>query len=323
MPNAMSLADDDFAKRLIQTLLDRKLEQSIYYLCETLEPDFPNGIYHTHLIEIKTKIKSKLGAAQCNLTVEVAHTQQLQQEPTARKPFYSLLEPQNFDLTELIRDCVNELDDTPGLIGLAVPYEKREFPKYFCNRLKDRLGKKDIRILETTLKPQINSVDRVINQIKGQKNNLKKSDVICRILVENGNNSSRDNDLWREIVAEVTDDFEHRLIVIMFSSKDRNFPEPEGMIRLNPPKFTKADANDWILDLTRTLEWTEQGYQKWKKMMIDDCLSNDRLLDIEYVYDHLNASIEILKELEERHKDLKKKYVEEDFIEQLEQRIGV
>ena len=164
IPQAMLLADDDFAKRVIKTLLDRKLERSIYQLCETLEPDFPNGIYYNHLIEIKTKIKCELEVAQYKLTGEVAHTQQQRQEPTERKPFYSLLHPQNFDLTTLLRDCVNVLDDRQGLIGLAVPYEKREFPKYFCNRLKDNLGKKDIRILETTLKPQINSVDRVLNQ---------------------------------------------------------------------------------------------------------------------------------------------------------------
>jgi hypothetical protein len=59
IPQAMLLADDDFAKGLIKTLLDRKLGKLLCQLCEILESDFPEGSYCNDLREIKTKLKCK------------------------------------------------------------------------------------------------------------------------------------------------------------------------------------------------------------------------------------------------------------------------
>ncbi len=59
IPQAMLLADDDFAKGLIKTLLDRKLGKSLCQLCEILESDFPEGSYFNDLREIKTQFKCK------------------------------------------------------------------------------------------------------------------------------------------------------------------------------------------------------------------------------------------------------------------------
>ncbi|MBW4502262.1 MAG: hypothetical protein KME57_22500 [Scytonema hyalinum WJT4-NPBG1] len=238
-------------------------------------------------------------------------------QATTKQP-YEWLHPSNFDLNDLIKDCFNELDDRQGLIGLAVPYYKHDFPVYFCERLKDRLNKSHITIIRTTaLKPQFTSVDTVVKKIKDNKNNLQKSDVICRILVDDpyNQNTSITDDFWQKIYAEFKDNnIEHRLIVIMFGSENSIFPE--GVNKLKPPQFTRADANDWVLNVTRPLKWTQNCQQKWKEMMINNCLedhndSQNRLLNIGYVYEHLNYTIDLLKQ----------KPSEEEFLKELQQRI--
>jgi hypothetical protein len=231
------------------------------------------------------------------------------------KQSHEWLNPCNFDLSELIRYCFNELDDQQGLIGLAVPYDKSNFPIYFCERLQDKLNKSHITIIETTLKPKLGSVDRVLGKIKAHKDNLQKSDVICRILVDASNqNTSMTDEFWRKISDEFqNNNGKHRLIVIMFGSENSIFPE--GVNKLMSPQFTRADANDWVIKVARQLTWTQECQQKWKKMMIQDCLDHDdsqhKLLEIEYVYEHLKTCIELLQ----------KKPSEEDFLQELEQRI--
>ena len=240
---------------------------------------------------------------------------ELLQGQATTKQSHEWLNPCNFDLSELIRYCFNELDDQQGLIGLAVPYDKSNFPIYFCERLQDKLNKSHITIIETTLKPKLGSVDRVVGKIKANKDNLQKSDVICRILVDASNqNTSMTDEFWRKISDEFqNNNTNHRLIVIMFGSENSIFPE--GVNTLMSPQFTRADANDWVIKVARQLTWTQECQQKWKKMMIQDCLDHDdsqeKLLDIEYVYEHLKTCIELLQ----------KKPSEEDFLQELEQRI--
>ncbi|BAY44460.1 hypothetical protein SAMD00079811_20600 [Scytonema sp. HK-05] len=239
----------------------------------------------------------------------------LEGQAATKQPHHEWLNPCNFDLSELIRYCFNELDDQQGLIGLAVPYDKSNFPIYFCERLQDKLNKSHITIIETTLKPKLGSVDRVVGKIKANKDNLQKSDVICRILVDASNqNTSMTDEFWRKISDEFqNNNTKHRLIVIMFGSENSIFPE--GVNKLMSPQFTRADANDWVIKVARQLTWTQECQQKWKKMMIQDCLDQDdsqeKLLDIEYVYEHLKTCIELLQ----------KKPSEEDFLQELEQRI--
>lgn len=64
IPQAMLLADDDFAKRVIKILLDRKLTNSLWKLCETLKLDFTEGNYQEDLEQLKIKLKQEQDSSQ-------------------------------------------------------------------------------------------------------------------------------------------------------------------------------------------------------------------------------------------------------------------
>jgi hypothetical protein len=219
--------------------------------------------------------------------------EELLQGQAATKQSHRLLNPCNFDLSELIRNSLNLLEDKQGVVGLAVPYNQDPFLIYFCERLKERIGKSYTDCKQPlTLDHYRTSVDTAVKIIKRYKQLLQKGDVICpiRVAVSDPNSSE---EFWQKISAEFQDNFEHRFIIIMVSSECKFFPK--SVIHLKPPQFTKADAHEWVLDVTNTLGWREQHRNKWKQCMIDECLESE-FLNIRLVYEHLEYTIGLLQQ---------------------------
>jgi hypothetical protein len=230
--------------------------------------------------------------------------EELLQGQTATKQSHRLLNPCNFDLSELIRNSLNLLEDKQGVVGLAVPYNQDPFLKHFCERLKERIGKSYTDCKQPlTLDHYRTSVDTAVMRIKGYKRLLQKGDVICPIRVALSDSNSSD-EFWQKISAEFQEKFQHRFIIIMVSSECKFFPK--GVIQLEPPKFTKADAHEWVLDVTNILGWGELHRNKWKQYMIDECLQSE-FLDIRSVYEHLEYTIGLLQ----------KNYTAEAFLQEL------
>ncbi|MBW4628666.1 MAG: hypothetical protein KME49_24910 [Brasilonema octagenarum HA4186-MV1] len=222
--------------------------------------------------------------------------EQLRQQQATTKQSYRLMNPCTFDLGELIRSCLNILEDKQGLVGLAVPYNQDPFLIYFCERLKERIGKSHTDNKQPlTLDNYRTSVDTAVTTMKRYKKLLQKGDVICpiRVAVSDPNSS---HEFWKKISAEFQDpqnSFEHRFIIIMVSSEYKFFPQ--GVTQLTPPQFTKADAHEWILEVTDNLGWREEDRNKWKRYMIDECLESE-CLNIRSVYEHLDHAIKLLQQ---------------------------
>ncbi|NMG10539.1 effector-associated domain EAD1-containing protein [Brasilonema sp. UFV-L1] len=222
--------------------------------------------------------------------------EELLQGQTTTKQSYRLMNPCTFDLGELIRSCLNILEDKQGLVGLAVPYNQDPFLIYFCERLKERIGKSHTDNKQPlTLDNYRTSVDTAVTTMKRYKRLLQKGDVICPIRVAVSDFKSS-NEFWEKISAEFQDtqnSFEHRFIIIMVSSEYKFFPQ--DVTQLTPPQFTKADAHEWILEVTDNLGWTEEDRNKWKRYMIDECLESE-CLNTRLVYEHLEYAIKLLQQ---------------------------
>jgi hypothetical protein len=304
IPQAMSLADDDFAKQIIRSLLDRKLKESLDKLCETLESQFPNGSYCDDLIKIRSKLKFEPSTSQ-------PRTEQS----------YSLLAPHNFDLTRLIEDCLGKiLCKNQGIVGLAIPCDDETFRKYFCERLKTALGRSNILIKPTLgLNPLTIPVEAAINSIKKHKTDVQKRDIICPISIiykSNKNKSYYDN-FWQGIcdLFPDSDENQKRLVIVMFSSKKRIFPKK--LIELESPQFRQEHVHQWVVEMIRILRWKEEIIDIWTKKMITDCCPpntpQSELLDIYSVYDHLNFTRELLQD--------RPNLTAQAFLQELDQRI--
>jgi len=235
--------------------------------------------------------------------------EQLQQQQATTKQSYRLMNPCTFDLGELIRSCLNILEDQQGLVGLAVPYNQDPFLRYFCERLKERIGKSSTdNKPPLTLDNYLTSVGDAVTTIKRYKRLLQKGDVICpiRVAVSDPNSSE---EFWQQISAEFQDiqnANEHRFIIIMVSSECKFFPQ--GVTQLTPPQFTKADAHEWVLEVTDNLGWREEDRNKWKRYMIDKCFESE-CLNTRLVYEHLESAIKLLQE----------NHTAEIFLQKLEQ----
>lgn len=208
-----------------------------------------------------------------------------------------LLNPYCFDLNELIKHCLDEVIDKKGLVGLAVPCDEDPFPKNFCLRLKDALDEQPIFYREVVTLDYRNSVNRAVKTIKNYKNLLVKAVVICPVRVaDTATNSIAD--FWQKISDEFTE-IEHNLILVMVSSEPILL-ENKNLIKLNSPRFTKADVHNWVVSVTRALEWGEEKEvkEKWKKKIIGEDIQAETL-DIRSVYDNLEYTIEIFQENQE------------------------
>ncbi len=224
-------------------------------------------------------------------------------EMDGSQQIYKLLNPSNFDLSKLISDCLNILEGKQGLVGLSVLYNQDPFLKYFSERLKTRIGKRYTNCKEPLTLDYRTSPDSAVKIIIRSEKLLQKGDVIYPIRLAVSNRKVSE-EFWQKISAKFQHTIEHRLIIIMVSSENKFFPK--GVIRLDPPQFTKADAHQWILDVASTLEWEEQHRNQWKQYMIEEC-SESQFLNIRLVYEHLERTIRLLQQ----------NYTVEAFLEEL------
>ncbi|AFZ15532.1 hypothetical protein Cri9333_4757 (plasmid) [Crinalium epipsammum PCC 9333] len=233
-----------------------------------------------------------------------------QEQAMVKKP-HELLNPCNFDLSELIKQCLNILDEKQGIVGLAVSYDQDPFLKYFCERLKDRLGKSNISCKDALTLNYFTPVDQAVSIIKRYKSLLQTHEVICPIRVQ-VSDSTLSHEFWQKASAEFNNDFEYRLIIIMVGSESICFPK--GVNQISSPTFTKADAHDWIVDVTKAMGWEDHVIDEWKSLMKSDCLQSDTnngFLDVRLVYEHLVDTIDLLQKMPSA----------DNFITTLKQRI--
>lgn len=280
-------------------------------------------------VEANGKVKDLLTAV-CNqdygnpgnpllisLCKELSQCEQLQQEQTTTKQSHRLLNPCNFDLTQLIEDCLGVLlGNRQGLVGLAVPCNDDAFRNHFCERLKIELGRSNIQIKPLlSLNPLVISVEEAVKSIKKYKVDMRIRDIICPIRVEidkKNKNKSYCDEFWQEICTAFQDNFERRLIMIMVGSKNSIFPN--NVKKLEPPQFKREHVYQWVVQMRKVREWEEEMIDDWMETMMTDCLLSNppnELLDIRGVYDHLDYSRELLQQNPSA----------KDFLQSLRQRI--
>jgi Effector-associated domain 7 len=208
----------------------------------------------------------------------------------------------NFDLKNPIDQCLSEIIDRQGLIGLSICCTDNLFIKSFCERLKLALRRRNTQIRQSiSLNPQLISVDRAVKTIQQYQNILNNNDIICPIRVNvNSSNTTIIKDFWAQINDAFQGKFNHRLIIIIISDRDCLFPS--DITLLNPPQFDRVHVFEWIGDMTLALrnmqsieEWIEVG-EIWRKIMIKRChceLQNS--LDVGLVYEHLDFTLSLLQ----------------------------
>ncbi len=260
------------------------------------------------LLEFYLSLKKKQSELRANILIEQEERRLHlgpQVENNRRLTLEKLLEPYNFDLKILARECVNMILRKHDLIGFAIPYDSYPFLVNFCERIKIDLGRKNIHPVRAPLdlKPYVMRVDRAISRIMEYKSLLETGDVICPVLVPPSEGDIT-NHFWKSIRDKFEADLKNCFIIIMTGSPDHNFPE--GVVRLKSPQLDIFDLHEWVRDIGGVLDLPDFVIDIWRDEMERQCRNED-VLEIEEAYHHISMAKDLLNEYPEY----------EDFISHL------
>ncbi len=216
----------------------------------------------------------------------------LSQSRTASQPRYDLAQPGNFDLTGLIRCCVNELvKQKHGLIGFGLPYENLKFLEYLCNRLKDQWGREKFSYTYSSLKidPVPLPAPKAVKKIMGYKSNVNDGDVLFGIVASQESMRTFWHELYDKIGSEA---LPHRLIVILATDVGCNFPQ--HIIPLPLPQFDFSDIHEWVKEVVKSFHLSDVVVDTWRDWMIHECCE-DEIFEIQSVYMHIEYMLNKLR----------------------------
>lgn len=256
--------------------------------------------------ELLNLVKEENFQAYQDFTEEIKEQRDMLNQQPISHNFPELL---NFDLDSLVSEGINKIIEGEGLIGLSIHCKERYLATYFCQRLQQRLGRKNSTIIQPITINYFKTFEQAFNDIKGHQKKLKNHDVICLIKVDISNdNSTALQNLWDMLYKEFKNTLEHNLIIIMVSAKKCVFPQ--DVSDLKSPIFQKADAQQWISGIIAKMQPAEEWSaveDHWLKIMIRQCEGSDpNSLDISGVYDHLRVTLDWLKESKSPHEFLQK-----------------
>lgn len=224
------------------------------------------------------------------------------------QPRYDLPQPWNFDLSELIKRCMNELiRRKSGLIGLGLPYENLKFLEYLCNRLENEWGRERFSYIYDSLKidPLSLPVDRAVERVLKYTVNVNRGDVLFGIVVSEEAMKA----FWHELSDKIkTKTLPHRLILILATNVADDFPK--DVMPLPRPQFDFSDIHEWVKQIVESFQLPNIVVDPWRDLMIHECCE-EGLLEIQAVYMQIEYMLKRLKhnptvqcfqaELEERN----------------------
>ncbi len=210
----------------------------------------------------------------------------------------------NFDLTPLIDKSLEKLifcKNQSGIIGFTIYCDEDLFLRNFCERLKNEYNRTETLIKPSLpVNPKLNSLKRNLDKIKKYKRLLETKNVICPIRWEICNYSDNfdnlaniSNTFWQSLCVEFGEGFKYRLIVIMTGSEYSVFPDQA--IKIEPPQFKRVHVYLWTHKIVERLKWKKSIADKWMQLMIAECSENN-LLDIGSVYEHIYESLQLLQQ---------------------------
>ena len=122
---------------------------------------------------------------------------------------------------------------------------------------------------------------------------LSQYDVLIDIVSTDQSAAER---FWQTLNSVFADQSHHRFIVIMAMVPESSFPQ--GLISLKPPCCDEGHIFDWVGKIVPHLSLLTSEpdiiMNEWTDAVINECSYQDQL-DIDLVYEHLEAALNILK----------------------------
>lgn len=213
---------------------------------------------------------------------------------TASQNAYDNALASNFDLENLVDDCLDALWLNQGLVGFGVPCNLPVFLTNFCQRVQRVWGRSNVILKPILVINPINtSVDRAVLTVNNRyRPALKNGNVLLPVQV---NEQAMGDLFWRKLCESFQEDGNcaNRFIVVVGMHEECDYPEE--IVKLGHPRFRNAHIISWVNRIVRAMNWPDDFGQYWSEKMIGECTCDGQLI-IEWVYEHLEAMLEILKQ---------------------------
>lgn len=234
----------------------------------------------------------------------------LKDQVRKQKVLHSAGKACDFDLEQLIDDCIEALLGKQGLIGCAVPCNDAAFLSNFCERLEQELENAEVSVQVRSplaLTPKFTSAEEAVGSIMKFSGLLHDTDVLCPMQVQTTNERevititiAMIDKFWRQLLKALVGSFEHRLVVLMFVPEELGCAFPESVIRLSPPKFRSVHVYRWVSSIVfkmQHLDSKERQYVRdtWQDAMIVECSRGGDTLHIRQAYEHMEYTLKILQ----------------------------
>jgi hypothetical protein len=232
---------------------------------------------------------------QCVIEFQQAAAPQPHVAGGARRATAQVWDVWQFDMDQLVEQCLRELLPRRGLVGIALPCDEDAFHTNFCERLRHVLGRGHTRVRVPMAVTPTTPPDQRVNDIQRLKAFPGEQNIICPVPLRYYNDKQGTSqivaDFWQELHTACYVPGDQRLIVVLFPSDDCVYPP--DIIAPERPRFGEEHVFLWIGQITSTLGWPEEIRQRWYTIMVDECRAYEAL-SISRVYQHLKDTLELL-----------------------------
>lgn len=212
---------------------------------------------------------------------------------------YRFPEVWKFDLS-VVWECVGHIEKQEALCGFTLGCDVDAFRESFCKRLVHASGRGRVDIIAdrftVTQKDTVDIIQKYASEIERLKDKLQNRDLLCVVKLQSYDKrkvGERARELWSALQEKFQGSYNHRLIIVLFSWVD--FTPPQGMIRLDPPRFNIGHLSEWIQDVAPAIGWEQRFLMDWRNYIITNSeLENNDGLSVERTYWYLARSLELL-----------------------------
>lgn len=251
-------------------------------------------MYSTQYTALSQQHRTTLDAGQKVLLAAqlTALEQQITQTETElnRSDFQVIL-PHNFDLSHLVNECLDYLDDTDdSLLGFVVQNPSIPFLQNVCERLKYEWGRNKLSVKPIiSIDARHTALDQALATIHRRYiPGTKTKPVLFPVQL---NDPLLLQPFWAEL-QNFQAQIDSSLIILIGVSERVNCPQP--LQPLPPPRFRPADIRRWVQKVLATETLLDDLADQWIDLMKAEC-SYNKQIQIEWVYDHIRDMNEFLQ----------------------------
>jgi hypothetical protein len=204
---------------------------------------------------------------------------------------FQQIAPHNFDLANVVDECLDQVLERLGLVGFVLPCGFPSVPPNLCDRLRNGFEDPVKVVVRPNIRidPRVRSVEKGVTQISRYKELARTHNVIAPVGCPD---ETMISPLWERIRGEFKDPLENKFILIIATPGAwSGLPD---LVSLPSPQFRRAHVREWITTIINALQWPNEIILLWEKRFLEQCMIGGEL-DVDEVYYRIDEASKYLQ----------------------------